>query len=162
MDTPSGGQHWYYRWPGFPVKSTVGIAPGVDIRSDGAYVVGPGSVIDGARYDYGLCPATIAELPEAFLQHLQKRPEAKEMEHWGESDTPIAAGHRNDELTRFAGKLFNCGCTHDEMAAALMARNQRLCTPPVEAEEVHRIAASAVRNFQQNVWPGAPPSLEVT
>ena len=77
-------------------------------------------------------------MPAYVVLTRERTHDAKEMEHWGESDTPIAAGHRNDELTRFAGKLFNCGCARDELAAALMARNRRLCTPPMEAEEIQR------------------------
>ena len=73
----------------------------------------------------------------------------EEMEYWGESDTPIKPGQRNHALTRFAGVLFNGGCTRDEMMPALMARNERLCDPPIEAKEIQCIVASAMRNFHR-------------
>lgn len=42
--TPSGGKHRYYAWPGFPVKNSIGeLAPKVDVRGDGGFVVAPGS-----------------------------------------------------------------------------------------------------------------------
>lgn len=50
--TPSGGVHVYLRTPGQHrnrVDSIEGFK-GIDIRSDGGYVVGPGSVLDGREY----------------------------------------------------------------------------------------------------------------
>lgn len=51
--TPSGGHHLYYVLPNDAedVPSSAGrLGPGVDVRSSGGYVVGPGSTIDGASY----------------------------------------------------------------------------------------------------------------
>jgi hypothetical protein len=46
--TGSGGFHFYFLHPGFYVRCSKGservsLAPGVDIRGDGGWVVGPGS-----------------------------------------------------------------------------------------------------------------------
>lgn len=51
--TPSGGRHIYYRAPdGHPVRNSASkLAPGVDIRADGGYVIAPGSTLpDGRAY----------------------------------------------------------------------------------------------------------------
>lgn len=49
--TPSGGIHIYLRTE-TPVANSAGkIAPGVDIRGEGGYVVGPGTMIDGKQYE---------------------------------------------------------------------------------------------------------------
>lgn len=49
VDTASGGQHLY--WRGSGVRNSAGqVAPGVDVRGEGGFVVGPGSVVDGSRY----------------------------------------------------------------------------------------------------------------
>ena len=43
--TGSGGWHLWYRWPGRPVPCSAGrLAPGVDVRADGGYVVAPTSI----------------------------------------------------------------------------------------------------------------------
>ncbi|MCP5115139.1 MAG: bifunctional DNA primase/polymerase, partial [bacterium] len=43
--TGGGGWHYYFLHPGGKVKSVNGkIAPGIDIKADGGYVVGPGSI----------------------------------------------------------------------------------------------------------------------
>lgn len=50
--TPSGGSHLYFRAPeGCTVRNSAGaIAPLVDVRGRGGYIVGPGSVIAGRAY----------------------------------------------------------------------------------------------------------------
>lgn len=51
--TPSGGVHVYLTMA-IPLKSGVDCVPGfpgIDIRAEGGYVVGPGSVIDGKMYE---------------------------------------------------------------------------------------------------------------
>jgi hypothetical protein len=35
------GRHLYFRHPGFPVRNSVAIKPGLDVRGDGGYVVAP-------------------------------------------------------------------------------------------------------------------------
>jgi hypothetical protein len=47
VHTPSGGLHWYFRWPGCYLRSTAGVlpdgrkCPGVDIRGDGGSAILP-------------------------------------------------------------------------------------------------------------------------
>jgi hypothetical protein len=51
VDTPSGGSHLYFTAPQAPVRNSAGrLGPLIDVRADGGYVVGDGSVIDGRRY----------------------------------------------------------------------------------------------------------------
>jgi Bifunctional DNA primase/polymerase, N-terminal len=51
VDTPSGGSHLYFTAPRTPVRNSAGrLGPLIDVRADGGYVVGDGSLIDGRRY----------------------------------------------------------------------------------------------------------------
>lgn len=52
VSTPRGGEHWYYRLPaGVTVPCSAGrVAPHVDVRSTGGYVVGAGSVLKNGCY----------------------------------------------------------------------------------------------------------------
>jgi putative DNA primase/helicase len=43
VQTGGDGEHRYFLHPGPTVKNKVGLAPGIDIRGDGGYVVGPRS-----------------------------------------------------------------------------------------------------------------------
>ncbi len=47
--TPSGGLHLYFK--GNVPSSNGKIAPGIDIKSEGAYVLAPGSVIKGNHHE---------------------------------------------------------------------------------------------------------------
>ena len=49
------------------------LGPGLDIRSDGSYVVGPGSTIDGGEYRFIDAAAAIAEAP-AWLRSRRSIP----------------------------------------------------------------------------------------
>jgi hypothetical protein len=53
VTTPSGGVHLYYRLPegSAPIKCSASkLAPGIDIRAEGGYVVAPPSTVDGVPY----------------------------------------------------------------------------------------------------------------
>lgn len=55
VQTPRGGTHYYFRMPtGVKINNSAGmIAPGIDIRGEGGYIIAPGSVRnDGMVYEY--------------------------------------------------------------------------------------------------------------
>jgi hypothetical protein len=69
VQTPSGGMHLYYRPPeDKPLGNTAGkLAPGIDTRSSGGYVVGPGSATSAGLYSiYRELP--IAAAPDALVE----------------------------------------------------------------------------------------------
>jgi hypothetical protein len=61
--TPSGGRHLWLTGPAdIPVPNSAGrLAPGIDVRGSGGYLVGPGSV--SVRGAYRLAPGTAALTP---------------------------------------------------------------------------------------------------
>jgi hypothetical protein len=42
--TPQGGTHYYFQMPPHPLPSRSDIAPGIDVRADGGYVLAPPSI----------------------------------------------------------------------------------------------------------------------
>lgn len=74
VTTPSGGQHIYFAAPaGEPVRNSASkLAPGVDVRASGGYVVAAPSATDAGRYtvDRG---HPVAPLP-AWLERLLRPP----------------------------------------------------------------------------------------
>lgn len=96
------GLHAYFRHPGsFDVSNATGILPGADIRGDGGYVVGPGSVhANGKVYTWALPPGLydFAPLPEWLLAILKPgttRVQADRVRY-------APPGTRNDMLNRAA------------------------------------------------------------
>lgn len=70
--TRSGGQHLIFKYPeGVDhIGNSVGrLAPGVDIRADGGYIVGPTSSIDGGSYEV-INFDDVAEFPAGILNKL--------------------------------------------------------------------------------------------
>ncbi len=76
--TPRGGRHHIFRQPdGKAWKNTAGkIAPHVDTRADGGYIVVPPSVVDGKAYrwadtfELGVGPADLPEPPGWLIELL--------------------------------------------------------------------------------------------
>jgi hypothetical protein len=70
VKTPTGGLHLYYR--SFDYRNSVEkLAPGIDIRGDGGYVVAPGSIIDGKLYEIKV-RRPVARPPEWLKEKLAK------------------------------------------------------------------------------------------
>lgn len=75
--TPSGGTHVYLKTDG-PQRNradTIVGYPGIDIRGDRGYVLGPGSTIDGRAYSVTTHAETVTPAPEWFLEALGAPPE---------------------------------------------------------------------------------------
>ena len=68
--TASGGLHYYFRWPSQPIRNTASkIAPGIDVRGDGGYVIVPPS----AGYEV-MDDAEVADVPDWLLPMLLPQP----------------------------------------------------------------------------------------
>ncbi|HPD48662.1 MAG TPA: bifunctional DNA primase/polymerase [Anaerohalosphaeraceae bacterium] len=149
--TGGGGRHFYFRYPqaGRVRNSVSRIAPGLDVRSDGGYVVAPPSVhISGHEYrwrgdpgavDLAACPEWLLESAEAAGAATETAVERGEIATEGE---PIPEGQRNAELTSLAGAMRRKGCSADEINAALIAVNKNRCRPPLGFHELQQIADS--------------------
>ncbi|MBC3191681.1 bifunctional DNA primase/polymerase [Pseudonocardia sp. C8] len=91
--TPTGGQHRYFRLPGgAELRNTQGaLAPRIDTRGGGGYVVGAGSALPGGRYSV-VVPPPIAMLPE-WIRRLLSQP-ARQPAHEGPAPTgPVSASY---------------------------------------------------------------------
>ena len=102
--TPNG-LHAYYKHPGSEVRCSAGaIAPHVDARADGGYVIAPGSVrTDGRRYELqdGQVGRSLAPMPTWLLELARERGRTLP----AESDALIPVGSRHHALVRFCGTL---------------------------------------------------------
>lgn len=132
------------------IRQTAGLVGHCDIRNEGGYVLGAGSVVDGKRYEV-VRDLPIAEWPElaAFCQN-GRHPTRTTAETPGE---PIPEGQRNATLTSFSGTMRRRGMTVTEIEAALLVINMERCKPPLPEDEVKEIARSVAR-YSPN--PGEP------
>jgi len=173
--TPRGGRHHIFRQPiGKAWKNTAGrIAPKVDTRADGGYIVVPPSVVDGKPYQWAetfelnVAPDQLPE-PPGWLANLLDRPgDLFTRGSTGDAgdgqtspavapgstkgpDSPpdgntIPSGTRNATLARLAGTMRRVGMSRDEILAALAQVNEDRCRPALSMREVEKIATSICR-----------------
>ncbi len=148
--TGSKGRHIYLTVPqGVEVRNSAGVlAPGVDVRGEGGYVVAaPSSHVSGGSYAWELSSrpdaVDVAEAPRAWLDALARRPKLRVLP--GGSGETVIEGARNDTLFKRACSMRSAGWDEPEILAALHAYNEAKCSPPLDPAEVKSIAASAAR-----------------
>jgi hypothetical protein len=146
--TGGGGEHLYFSHPGGSLKSLVGLRPGLDVRGDGGYVVGPGSNhLSGKTYMWkqGRTPAKLSlPLIPDWLHELGTN--GRSPQHQQQPNIAIIPDRqRNSTLASLAGTMRNRGMSPAAIEAALLQENRLRCRPPLGDSEVSRIAASIGR-----------------
>ena len=143
--TARGGLHLYLKHPDHHVRTGIRVAPGLDVKAAGGYVVAPPSVgPSGRAYEWIVSPgeAELAEPPEWLMGLLEReRPKGPA----GPVGERIPPGERNKGLASIAGTMRRRGMGEAEILAALQVTNEQRCQPPLEAEEVAKIAVSVAR-----------------
>lgn len=150
------GHHLLYRMPEVEIRNSAGrIAPGVDVRGEGGFVIwwpAHGLEAVGGIED-------LTELPGWLLDQLRNgvsssaRPE----------QVYITEGGRNDYLSREAYRLRKQGASIQEITQVLRAVNEARCRPPLDDREVAVIAAGKARvepeaiDVTRGVEPDAAP-----
>ncbi|OFZ54733.1 MAG: hypothetical protein A2428_00915 [Bdellovibrionales bacterium RIFOXYC1_FULL_54_43] len=159
--TGGAGFHYIFKHPRKVVGNSVGILPGVDVRSDGGIiVVSPSKHRSGGTYEWlpGCAPGELelAEIPAPLLSLLTAKTDKTQQKVAGEK---IVEGNRNDSLFRLGCKLVRVGLTFEAIRAALTEENRTGCVPPLTDEEVRSIASGVMRYSPHAVTWMAPLSL---
>jgi hypothetical protein len=151
------------------IRNSVGhLAPGVDVRGDGGYIIAAPSVHPSRRrYAWlpghtpwereraPLDPRIIAGLfaplpPRGARNGRGSNPTPRVPQPLGYRGAPplgeaIAVGQRNVTLASLAGTMRRRNMSAAAILAALRVENAERCRPPLTDAEVHRIAASISR-----------------
>lgn len=174
--TPSGGRHLYFGHPGEPIPNSAGrLAPGVDVRGDGGYVLLPGASLPNGLYRWAkgrsLADVGLAELPPALAEEMKApRPAAqtltparpvrlptrasnlsRRLASYVAAAEPASEGQRNDTAFRLAGHLhaiedgFDQRPSESEIVEA-MRPWAAACVPPLPEDELARAVRSAMNN----------------
>jgi len=156
--TGGGGRHIVFRDPG--VRGPNELAPGIDIKSAGGYIlVAPSAHASGRHYIWDgiageqslLSPAAVPDwLLERFAAVLNDQSRARtksktETNAATNQNKKLRAGQRNTGLTSLAGTMRRRGMSQAAIEAALLAENRQRCNPPLSDAEVREIAASIAR-----------------
>lgn len=147
--TGSGGVHILYRVMGETPGNHVNKELGVDIRSDGGYIVAPPSVHpNGQKYEWEYDPEDypIADADAnvmAFVEYVSPQPKREPGERFELPET-IGKGERNDTLFRMACSMQSRGESDEMIMLAVKALNSAKCKPPVGEFEVEQLVNSAL------------------
>lgn len=143
VSTPNG-MHYYFKYNNRIRTGVAVIGDGIDVRSDGGYVVGPGSEIDGKQYewvpDFSPEAVGIADAPEWMFA---RKENAVKKEVW--LDEPIRNGRRNNTFTSLAGALVYRNLSWRQILDVLIYFNDRWCDEPLEIGELENIVNSVER-----------------
>ncbi len=153
--TANGGRQFIFRQPtGKAWRNTAGrLAPQVDTRGDGGYIVVAPSVLEGGKTyrwqptcELEQSPASLPTPPAWLVEMLDALDQpAPVAEIPPTSGNMIPEGQRNEALARLAGTMRRVGMSQAEILAALHRANSDRCRPVLPPQEVERIAASISR-----------------
>lgn len=159
VETPSGGQHWYYKLPDeYKERSfdkSLKRYPQVDFIVNDKQLVVPPSTIDGN--EYYIVKGSLDNIPEApdwllrmYVTISKKSEVPTEPNAKGKLLMKLvevtAEGGRNEHLARVCGSLFRTGIPADKVLFFLKLTNQIACRPPLDESEVKTIFKSIKRS----------------
>lgn len=139
VTTGGGGYHLYFKYNG---SSSGVIDRGLDLQSDGKYVIAPPSIHPETNKPYEWDnELKIGAIPFADAPDLKL--EKKELS--SEPDADIPEGQRDDTLFRRGCSMRRSGFSPEAIENALLEENRKKCNPPLPEYEVRRTARSASR-----------------
>jgi hypothetical protein len=158
--TRAGGRHLFFRYPLDTVLRSLNgqIAPHVDLKAQGGYVIAAPSWVDKdakgpAGFYEWLNNQPIADLPHAWRDrwaslgskaspHKNTGTAKNEFAVTGGYQIPaqVAAGQRNTELLRYSGHLRSKGMPEALIIEAARDFNRARCIPPVDDAELVDVA----------------------
>ena len=161
------GRHIYFKAPDSPIGNTAGkIAPGIDTRGSGGYVLAPPSIHPSGRaYTWSVdCAKRFAPLPEWLLAKISKpggsngKAESTPAPEWRALVAQgVGEGQRDCSATKLAGYLLRHYI--DPLVAFELLRlwNADRCRPPLPEEDIKRIINSiASREIERRYGRHAP------
>ena len=152
VKTPRG-YHYYYQYSE-AMRTVAGQLDGVDIRSDGGFVVAPPSSVNDLSYhvvrDNDIAsfdpPKELIERRGAVTVEVEQRDDLPSMPRWIAQALQNGApdGERNQTATKLVGYLHNRGIAPDIISGILRDFAAR-CSPPMDATELDRTIESVTR-----------------
>jgi len=161
--TGSLGNHFVFRLPEGVEPHRAKLAPGIDLKADGGYLVAPPSVhASGRRYEVEK-NVYIAEAPDWLVEELVRsegEPAKVPVDFQAYRDRKssgggpvIVEGERNERLFRVGCALWGKGevGSRAELLQRLMETNVERVSPPLAPDEVYKIVDSISSRYALGV-----------
>lgn len=173
--TPTGGQHFLF-WSPVAIRQGVDImGSGVDFRSEGGYLVGPGSSINGGKYEI-VNDKPIAQFPKWAIGRYKKN-EDKVLKLSGSGNStvndqlmaykraviyllelpPVLEGSRNSECYKAVCHIKDLGV--DKLQVPGLLALHWKCTPMLEDSEINITIESAFKTGKSDPGVLAPENI---
>lgn len=167
--TGGGGNHFFFKYPDFGVPTIPSILPGVDLKSDRAYVIAPPSIHPSGnpyvweKHIFNNLPTLPQELTNLILEHKNKKSSFDISILDG-----VSEGSRNESATSLIGKLIR-GHREEDWEVVdwelLKLWNQYKNDPPLLERELYRSFKSICskelqRRFDNSISPEIFPGKE--
>lgn len=152
--TPNDGLHLIFKYKE-GLKNVANILSGIDIRTDGGYIVAPGSFIkrrDGKIGTYQvIVDSEIAEIPQKLFEYLKNKAKDNKNNKVGRPTTmdstynrQVSEGGRNEALFKYICRMIRFIKEPIEVREIAKMYNATKMNPPLTEEEVNKIIESAL------------------
>jgi predicted P-loop ATPase len=147
--TVRGGHHYYFKYV-HGLESVQGFVKGMDIRSQGSYVIVPPT--EGYEWVIDQDPKSfeMAEMPEHIIDMVNKKAKTKGTQAFKDDDIPD--GMRNNTMISIAGLYRKNNMSADNIFTMLKKDNRR-CIPPFTDKELQVFVNSVMK------YPTTPLAL---
>jgi Bifunctional DNA primase/polymerase, N-terminal/Primase C terminal 1 (PriCT-1) len=145
------GRHIYFKMPDTDLRNSAGkIAPGLDVRATGGYVLAPPSIHPtGRRYAWSVDSASsVVPAPAWLLAKLAplasgtRNGSAPSSAEWRELIKGVGEGARDCSVTKLAGHLLRRRVDPFVVLELLQGWNATRCAPPLPDADIERIVGS--------------------
>jgi hypothetical protein len=173
-NTQGGGQHMFYVLrAGEPFKNgTHKLGSGIDVKTDGGYVLMPGSTIEGRMYTRAN-NAPIAFAPGWIVEQCKNaKPKSsaagKRIVEEDEISLQLAAkylekyaprattGKIDDTTFEVMARLYDFGCTQETVHELGLGWNETHCDPPGDIDRLAVVVESAGKNRERAIGCSHP------
>lgn len=167
VETPNEGYHYYFRYPKElhieKLGNKTNIGDGLDIRSDGGYVVAAPSKLENGTYRI-INDTKIADIPIKWINYIYQTEftipkETKTLRNGTSLIIPlrksfclpdtIEDGERSSTLIKYAGHLIGKGIELEQAKTEIVKMNSERCRTPLAEKELKETIFKSMEKYHQ-------------
>lgn len=173
--TPSEGVHFLF-WSPVPIKQGTNVlGPGVDLRGEGGYIVGPGSKWNGKPYNE-FYDGPILDIPGWMIEKYAKR-RSESIKKIANSDTKVdqlsaykltidllkskppveGIGSRNNALSALVRQIYDIGLDAGQIPDLI--EEHWKCLPPLDRSEIETTVVSSYKSCKDVIGNNHPANV---